>query len=130
MNQSAKKWGLIAATALPTLAFLAAGSFKLSGAEEMVQSFSKFGLPVWFMYFIGASEIAGAVGLWLKMAPLGGLQLRLLAALGLSIIMIGAVANHLVYDPLGQAMPATILLVILLGLAYTFRRRSADPVYA
>jgi len=120
-----KKWLIIAATVLPTLAFLAAGTFKVSGAEEMVQNFQKYGLPISLMYFIGLSEIAGAIGLWLKIAPVGGIQLRLLAALGLSIIMVGAIASHAIYDPISMAAPAAVLLAILLFLAHTFRKESA-----
>jgi hypothetical protein len=119
-----KKWLIIIATVLPTLAFLAAGTFKLSGAEEMVLNFQKYGLPVSFMYFIGLSEVAGAIGLWLRIAPVGGIQLRLLAALGLGIIMVGAIANHVIHDPIGMAAPAAVLLVILLFLAHTFRKDS------
>jgi len=121
-----KKWLIIVATVLPTLAFLAAGSFKLSGAEEMVQNFQKYGLPITFMYFIGLSEVAGAIGLWLKIAPVGGIQLRLLAALGLSIIMVGAIVNHAIHDPISMAVPAAVLLAILLFLAQTFRKDSAE----
>jgi len=124
MTRSVPKWLLIVATALPTVAFLAAGSFKLMGAPEMVQGFEKFGLPVWFMYFIGACEVAGAIGLWLKLAPVGGVPLRLLAALGLAVIMVGAVVTHLIHDPLSAAAPAALLLAILLFLAHSFRRQA------
>ena len=46
---------------LTTLAFIAAGSAKLAGVEQMHLSFALMGLPAWFGYFIGASELAGAV---------------------------------------------------------------------
>ena len=42
-----------------TLAFLAVGSMKLMGKEMEVEMFSKWGYPLWFMYFIGACEVAG-----------------------------------------------------------------------
>ncbi len=51
---------------LTTLAFIAAGSAKLAGVEQMHLSFALMGLPAWFGYFIGASELAGAVAIWIK----------------------------------------------------------------
>ncbi len=126
MNSKFGKWGTLALTALATLAFLAAGSFKLSGAEEMVQNFARYGLPVGFMYFIGASEVAGAIGLWLPQKPVGPWPLKRLAAAGLAIIMVGAVVMHAVNDPIAQAVPAAVLLAILSFLVFSFGRTSTQ----
>ena len=129
MNSKFAKWGTVLATVLPTLAFLMAGGAKLSGAEEMVQNFSRYGLPTAFMYFIGACEVAGAVGLWLTTTVIGPWPLRRLAALGLAIIMVGAVAMHAVHDPIMNALPAAILLALLVFLFRAFGS-SSDTVAA
>ena len=120
MNSKLAKWGALAATILPTLAFIMAGGMKLSGAPEMVASFQKFGLPVAFMYFIGACEVAGAIGLWLNFSVIVQWSLRRLAALGLSIIMAGAIAMHALHDPLVTALPAAVLLALLVFLFRKF----------
>jgi putative oxidoreductase len=128
MSNNLKKWGTLAATGLATLAFLGAGSFKLMGAPEMVAVFEGFGLPIWLMYFVGACEVSGAIGLWLTMtAPVMGLPLRLLAALGLAALMAGAIFNHVLHDPIDKAIPAIVLLAITLFLASSFRGGTAAP---
>jgi putative oxidoreductase len=128
MSGKAAKWGTLAATALATLAYLGAGGAKLSGAEEMVQSFTKYGLPIEFMYFIGACEVAGAIGLWLNMTVVVPWPLRRLAALGLAVIMVGAITMHVLNDPVTQAIPAAVLLAILLFLFKRFGQTEATEV--
>jgi len=122
MKSKLKKWGTPFVTGLLSLAFLAAGSFKLSGAEEMVTNFNHYGLPIWFMYFVGAAEVAGAIGLWLRVAPVNGWPLRLLATLGLSVMMGGATVTHLINDPVEKAVPAMVLMALTLVLLSSFRK--------
>lgn len=90
---------------LPALAFAAAGIGKLMGTPMLHESFAAMGLPAWFGYFIGASELAGAVGLLLPMT-------RKLAAAGLAVIMVGAVYFHVAYA-VPSAVPALVLLVLM-----------------
>jgi uncharacterized membrane protein YphA (DoxX/SURF4 family) len=68
--------------------FLFAGSMKfVMSADEMTKGSD---LPIWFLHFIGACEVLGAIGL---IGP-GVLRFRRgltpLAAMGLVIIMVGA----------------------------------------
>jgi len=99
---------------LASLAFLGAGSAKLAGAAPLVAAFEHFGLSHGFMLFIGVCELAGAVGLWLpRLAPL--------AAAGLSVIVAGAVVEHLSHDPASKAIPAAVLTVLCAFLAYARR---------
>ena len=100
-----KKFGPFIFFILPAVAFAAAGVGKLMGVPMMHQSFSTMGLPSWFGYFIGACELAGAVGLLL-------LQTRKLAASGLVVIMLGAVYFHVAYSE-PSAVPAIVLLALL-----------------
>ncbi len=96
------------------VAFLGAGVAKLIGAELAVETFSRFGFTVGFMYFIGAAEVAGGVGLFLpRLAPL--------AAGGLVLVTGGAVVQHAIYDPMVQALPAATLLVLCAFLAWARR---------
>lgn len=101
---------------LPSLAFAAAGIGKLMGVPELHASFSAMGMPNWFGYFIGACELAGAVGLYL-----GGL--RKLAAAGLAIIMAGATYFHIAYS-VPSPVPAIILLAMMVFvIAWNWRDR-------
>ena len=96
---------------LPAIAFALAGTFKLLGTPELHQSFAAMGLPGWFGYFIGACELAGAIALVFLPA------LRKLAAVGLLIIMAGAIYFHVAYE-VPSAVPAIILSLLLIGVIY------------
>jgi uncharacterized membrane protein YphA (DoxX/SURF4 family) len=66
------------------------------------------------MTFIGASEVVGAVALLIR--PLASW-----AALGLAVIMVGAVVLHLRYDGMGPALPAAVLLLLMAYVAWQRR---------
>jgi uncharacterized membrane protein YphA (DoxX/SURF4 family) len=92
--------------ALLAMAFAGSGSQKVFG-ELAAQGAQHFGYSVGFMVFIGAAELAGAVGLLIP-------RLSMWAAAGLIIIMAGAVYSHIsAGDAVGQAAPAAVLLVLL-----------------
>lgn len=110
------KYGLWVAITLVALMLLGAGGAKLAGVPMVHQSFALLGLPVWFGYFIGACEVAGAIGLFIR-------PLSALAAAGISIIMLGALYFHATNPPLAAGIPA--LLILLLSV-YVFTRRRAD----
>ena len=93
-------------SAVVALAFVGAAIPKLMGAEHMVSTFERFGLS------IGVAELAGAVGRFLpRLAPL--------AAGGLAVVVAGAVAEHLMHDPVAQAVAPAVLLVLCVFLAYS-----------
>ena len=109
-----KNKGLLVISVLLAIAFLGAGLSKLSGAEMMVGNFERLGYPLWFMYFVGIAEVAGAIGLFVQ-------RTALYAAVCLGILMLGAVGTHLMNDPLQQAIPALVLLVLCGVAAYINR---------
>lgn len=105
---------------LTSLAFLAAGGAKLAGVEQMHLSFAAMGLPAWFGYFIGACEVCGAVGLWIR-------KLSFYAAAGLLGIMAGAVYFHVNYDAIANALPALMLgLFSVVIMVNRYRERLAS----
>src|SRR5581483_541407 len=99
--------------------FLFAGGMKLvmPAAELAAQSH----LPGAFIKFIGVCETAGALGLILPGLFRIYERLTPLAALGLVIIMTGAVVTTLVQ---GQGFVAVIPAVVGLTAAYVARGRS------
>lgn len=92
------------------LVFLGAGGSKLAGTQQMVEMFDHFEYPRWFMYFTGAVEIVGALGVLVGVfAPV----LALLGGLLLAATMVGAIFTHLrAKDPGSMMAPPAILLVL------------------
>lgn len=99
---------------------LMGGVMKLSGQEMALQSFADLGMPSWFGTFIGVAEIAGAIGIWLR--PLSSL-----AAIGIAIVMAGALYYHVNFPPISAGVPA---LLVLLGAVYVFTRGKADAFWS
>lgn len=121
-----KKMMVYTIMGLLSVVFILAGAFKLSGAEQMVSDFGRFGLPIWFMYFIGVAEVAGAIALWMP-------RLSAVAALGLAVIMLGALIMHLVYDSVSHAVPALVfmaLLVLIIKIRFREVRNHASTARA
>jgi uncharacterized membrane protein YphA (DoxX/SURF4 family) len=106
---------------LLALLFLFAGGSKLvMSAEALSQPATpnQVMLPVAFLRFIGVCELLGGLGLLLpglfKIKP----YLTPLAALGLAIIMIGAVIFSAVSGLIPVALVNLIIVLLLLFIAY------------
>ena len=100
---------------LLALLFLFAGGTKLVLSAETMASMASPNhvvLPMWFVRFIGVVEVLGALGLVLPGLFRRHQHLTPLAAIGLTIIMIGAVVVTTMGD--GFAMAITPLVVGLL----------------
>lgn len=110
-------WAL---TVLMALIFLGAGFAKVTGQEAMVQAFTVYELPTWFRIAIGGVEIIG--GIFLIIPAFSGM-----ASFGLSIIMIGAIATHAMYDPASKLLTASVLFIILTYI-YLTRKNVIPPV--
>jgi uncharacterized membrane protein YphA (DoxX/SURF4 family) len=79
-------------------------------AQNMTEEFSVYGLPAWFMRFVGFLKISLAVllivGVWVP-------DITRYAAFGMVTLMIGAVAMHAkVGDPLRKSLPAISMLTM------------------
>lgn len=110
-------WGL---TVVLALAFLGAGFAKVSGQEAMAQAFIAFGLPDWFRITIGSLEILG--GILLVVPAFTGTS-----SFGLSILMIGAFACHVMFTPIAEGIPAILFFAILTYIYLT--RKNVVPVF-
>ncbi len=103
----------LAAKALLTLAFVAAGAAKLIGAEMMVATFDAIGWGQWFRYVTGVIEVGAAILLWVP-----GRQ-----AIGAALLvatMICAIGFHLlVLGP--SALPAAVLGLLAAYVLYVHR---------
>src|SRR5262245_65310223 len=94
-------------------AFAFAGVNKLLGLQqEMVDNFEKMGFGLWFRYFVGVIELAGAVGLVIP-------RTSGVAALWLAGVMVGAVLTHLfILPPVALALVPGVLCVVFCLVAW------------
>ena len=85
-------------------AFIFSGSHKLSDLPGTIKMVGGLGLPGWFAYLIGGAELLGGIDLLVPptMRP---------AALGLIIIVPGALFTHATRIPGGRAKGVLALLV-------------------
>ena len=95
-------------------------SYRGGSAGSMREEFAAYGLPGWFMYFIGALKIGTAIalvaGLWFP-------TIVLPAAVLLCVLMVGAVAMHLkIRDPLAKSLPAFVMLALGLAICWASTR--------
>jgi uncharacterized membrane protein YphA (DoxX/SURF4 family) len=91
---------------LMSLMFLPTAFFKLTDFFLAVEFFTKWGIPIWMMHFIGASELAGAIGLLMP-------RTRLAAAFALFLLMIGGFVTHITH---GEYLFALMPIVYGAGL--------------
>jgi putative oxidoreductase len=108
--------------------FVMAGGEKLLGQEAQIDSFFRWGYPLWFLYLIGAIELIGGICLLIP-------QIRFFAVLVLSVTMVGAFMTHLLAGEMAAVPVPLVLLVLLLILAWMMRRspgktrsRTCSPV--
>ncbi len=106
---------------LLALLFLFAGGTKLiMPLDVLLQQGSpnQVMLPGWFIRFIGVAEVLGALGLILPGLLKNRQYLTPLAALGLAIIMVGAVVVTIMGDGVKLAIGPFVFLLLLLFIAY------------
>lgn len=94
----------------------ASGTPKVLGLESAAEGFDLIGWGDWFMYLIGALEIAGGIGLLIP-------RVAGLAAIGLSLLMIGAAVFNVALLDYPVATPL-ILLVLFAGIAWVRRHQT------
>ncbi|MDB1123426.1 DoxX family protein [Vibrio algarum] len=83
-----KKPPVVPANIASVLRITFSGYNKATMFWMMIMGFDGYGLPVWFMAFLGMAEIAGAISLYLK-------RWALLGSIGMSTILIAASSIHI-----------------------------------
>lgn len=77
-------------------------------AQALCEEFATYGLPAWSVTAVGVAKVTLAllllVGIWWP-------AVSRLAAIGIAVLMLGAVSMHLkVRDPIKKSLPALTLL--------------------
>lgn len=76
-------------------------------AKTLKEEFEVYGLPVWFMYVVGALKISAAIGI---LAGIWMPQLLPYASAALMLLMTGAIIMHIkVNDKLHTYLPALLM---------------------
>jgi len=85
-------------------------------AKTIREEFRAYGLPPWFMGVIGTLKLGCAVALLLAIwFP----ALALPAAIGLSLLMLGALGMHFkIKDPLSKSIPAAAMLALCAAIIF------------
>lgn len=102
MNDTTRKWALLAIQAFLTLAFAAAGLAKLMGVQMMVDEFATVGLGQWFRYVTGVMEVGAAIAIWVPgyAAYAAGVML---------CVVLGALVAHLTVLGMGTSQGVFVL---------------------
>jgi len=105
---------------LLALAFLAAGGMKLSQPKEKLEASMAWVADVSAptVRFIGTVEVLGALGLILPAATGVATVLTPLAAVGLALVMVGAVITHARRSESQQIVVNLVLLAIAAVIAW------------
>ena len=86
-------------------------NYRAGNATNIFEEFEVYGLPNWSVYLVGGIKLSLAVllivGIWYS-------SVVQYAALGMGILMAGAIVCHLKTrgDPLSRATPASLMLVM------------------
>lgn len=97
--------------------FAMVGGMKLMGPAEMVENFARWGYPAWFIYAVGALEMAGAISLVMG-------RTRFLASVGLTLVLLGAAATHLKAGEYGPTMMPMMFLALTAVQAWIARPKN------
>jgi putative oxidoreductase len=87
---------------------------KLMGDPQAVEGFIKQGYSDRFRLFIGAAEFVGGIALLIP-------RLAFWSAVGLCLIMAGAVYTHLANDDAANVAPAIVALLLAAFIAWARR---------
>ncbi len=106
-------WSL---TILFALWIFVAGLSHVVPSYEQIDNFRKWDLSRSFMVFIGICEMLGAIALFFP-------KLRSFAVLGLTVILVGAIATHITSEELVKTPSPTIALLMLLSVFFLWRKK-------
>jgi hypothetical protein len=106
----------IVLSVLAAAAFLGSGAAKLAGAKQSTEIRDRLGVTAGLWRGIGILEVAAAVGLAAGLAvPVLGIA----AAVGLVLLLIGAIGAHARSHDLSSAAPAVGLVLLTIAAALT-----------
>ncbi len=94
--------------------YLVVGFAQIAGVSGVAESFSRWGYPNWFRIVIGVAELVGAAVLLIP-------KISALAAVGLAVLMVGAVYTHIQSGEYPMIVLNLLLIALLLWLGWLRR---------
>ena len=94
--------------------FFGAGLAKAMGSAQHVDNFVRWGYPLSVMHWVGAAEMALAALLVVR-------RTRFLAAVGMMVLLTGALITHLVSTDVAMITGPALLLSMVGAVAWTTR---------
>jgi len=113
--------GLWVVAVVLALFFALMGLPKVLGQGGWAGRFAAWGYPPWLVVLVGVGELGGAV---LLLIP----PLATLGAIGLAVIMLGAVATHLLHGETARVALPLALFAFLTLVAWVQRRKVVGAV--
>jgi putative oxidoreductase len=102
--------------------FLGAGISKLVRPDFLVETFTGWGYPLWFLYVVGLVEILGAVLVLIPASRVAGASI-------IACVMLGAIGTHLMAGQLVMALVPAAMLALAALLLFPLRPRFVvEPV--
>jgi uncharacterized membrane protein YphA (DoxX/SURF4 family) len=95
--------------------FIFASSGKLLSSPEAIAGFEKLGAP-WLRWVVGLCELAGGIGILLP-------QTAALAAACLALLMVGAMASHVLVFGVDTIGPAVAAFALSAWVAWELHRK-------
>lgn len=86
----------------------------LAGDARMAEDFRRWHYGDGFRIAVAVAQLAGAAALFVPPLTFAG-------ALGLTVVLLGALVTHLRHDPPASALPALVCLLILLPVLWAAR---------
>jgi hypothetical protein len=106
----------IVVSVLVAAAVLGSGAAKLAATKQSIAIRDRLGVTPWLWRTVGVLEVAAAGGLAVGLAvPVLGIA----AAVGLVLLLIGAIGTHARSRDLSNAIPAVGLLLLTIAAAIT-----------
>jgi len=99
--------------------FVLAGATKLASMGDHAAHFAAWGFPAWFLYVVGATEVAAG-------ALLVASKTRFIAAATLASTMVGAVGTHVVAGEFSQTAAPAAFLIATGAIAYATRHQLSE----
>jgi len=100
--------------------FILSASGKLIGRPQWIELFRHWGFPDKFYLVVGVLELLGAIGLLIP-------RMARYAATGLIVLMIGAIATHLINGE-GLQVLRPLIFIVFLALVFYLRRPRNSPL--
>ena len=99
---------------LLALFFVYLAARNLAGDPKMAEDFRRWNYGAGFRVVVAVAQIAGAVALFVPPLAFAG-------AVGLTVLLLGALFTHLRHDPPASAVPALVCLLLLLPVLWAAR---------